>query len=253
MSRATDFKTGRPHDIGLRRHGCSHRLLPVQGTTANAARTIRVRYGSNNLEFDQFRVASAHFAQQPSGTTDRRDCVTSLPWPAPFSLKLNQAHVVRDMVAAFDPSALLQAHGAASLPRPNVKRTEPPRSARHQLPRHMCSDHRFAHARQSGTETVRADALRGHACALQQQVEFVGKHLRVAKPRASTQMCETIDQIEKRLQQNRPLKVVTVRYGRDEDRNAAQDRHFAAHPEDRDADVVSSKLYDEEMAEESDA
>jgi hypothetical protein len=40
------------------------------------------------------------------------------------------------------------------------------------------------------------------------------------------------------MQQNRPLKVVTVRCGRDEDRNAAEDRHFAAHPEDRDADVV---------------
>jgi hypothetical protein len=42
----------------------------------------------------------------------------------------------------------------------------------------------------------------------------------------------------RRLQQNRPWKVVTVRYGRDEDRDAAEDRHFAAHPEDRDANVV---------------
>jgi hypothetical protein len=40
------------------------------------------------------------------------------------------------------------------------------------------------------------------------------------------------------MQQNRPLKVVTVRCGRHEDRDAAQDRHFAAHPEDRGADVV---------------
>jgi hypothetical protein len=40
------------------------------------------------------------------------------------------------------------------------------------------------------------------------------------------------------MQQNRPLKVVTVRYGRHENRDAAQNRHFAAHPEDRDADVV---------------
>jgi len=82
--------------------------------TANAAMTVQVRYGSNNLEFDQFRVASAHFAQQPSGTTDRQDCVTSLPWPAPFSLKLNPAHVVRGMVAAFDPSkhmVRLRCHG----------------------------------------------------------------------------------------------------------------------------------------------
>ena len=51
-------------------------------------------------------------------------------------------------------------------------------------------------------------------------------------------LSQAVDQIEKRLQQNRPWKVVTVRCGRDEDRNAAQDRHFAARPEDRDADVV---------------
>jgi hypothetical protein len=51
-------------------------------------------------------------------------------------------------------------------------------------------------------------------------------------------LSQAVDQIEKRLQQNRPWKVVTVRYGRDEDRNAAEDRHFAAHPEERDADVV---------------
>jgi hypothetical protein len=44
--------------------------------------------------------------------------------------------------------------------------------------------------------------------------------------------------IEKRFQQNRPLKVVTVRCNVGEDRDAAEDRHFAAHPEDRDANVV---------------
>jgi hypothetical protein len=51
-------------------------------------------------------------------------------------------------------------------------------------------------------------------------------------------LSRAVDQIEKRLQQNGPLKVVTVRYGVGEDRNVAQDRHFAAHPEDQDADVV---------------
>jgi hypothetical protein len=51
-------------------------------------------------------------------------------------------------------------------------------------------------------------------------------------------LSQAVDQIEKRIQQNRPLKVVTVRYGRGEDRDAAQERHFAAHPEDADADVV---------------
>ena len=44
--------------------------------------------------------------------------------------------------------------------------------------------------------------------------------------------------IEKRSQQNRPWKVVTVRRGLKEDPDAALDRHFAAHPEDRGADVV---------------
>ena len=40
------------------------------------------------------------------------------------------------------------------------------------------------------------------------------------------------------LQQNRPLKVVTVRRSREEDQDAALDRHFAAHPEDRGANIV---------------
>jgi hypothetical protein len=51
-------------------------------------------------------------------------------------------------------------------------------------------------------------------------------------------LSHAIDLIEKRSQPNRPMKVVTVPCGYDEDRNAAEDRHFAAHPEDRDADVV---------------
>jgi hypothetical protein len=51
-------------------------------------------------------------------------------------------------------------------------------------------------------------------------------------------LSQAVDQIEKRLQQNRPLKVVTVRRGFKEDPDAAVDRHFAAHPEDRGADVV---------------
>ena len=53
-----------------------------------------------------------------------------------------------------------------------------------------------------------------------------------------SRLSQAVDQIEKRIKQNRPLKVVTVRRGRDEDRDAARDRHFAAHPEDRGANVV---------------
>ena len=67
-----------------------------------------------------------------------------------------------------------------------------------------------------------------------------------------SRLSHAVDQIEKRLQQNRPLKVVKVRRGFEEDPNAARDRHFAAHPEDRDANVVIFKFYDdEEMAGES--
>lgn len=53
-----------------------------------------------------------------------------------------------------------------------------------------------------------------------------------------SRLAQAIDQIEKRLQQNRRLKVVKIRCGFDEDRNAARDRHYAAHPEDRGANVV---------------
>ena len=48
--------------------------------------------------------------------------------------------------------------------------------------------------------------------------------------------------IEQRSQQNRPWKVVTVRRGLGEDGNAALDRHYAAHSEDRGANVVTFKF-----------
>jgi hypothetical protein len=117
-------------DAGLRRYECSQSFLRVQGKDCECGHDH-----SGQVWFQQSGVrpvptTSAHFAQQPSGTTDRQDDVTRLSWPAPFSLKLNPAHVVRGIVAVFDPSALPQAYGAASLPRPNDKPTEPPRSAR---------------------------------------------------------------------------------------------------------------------------
>ena len=55
-------------------------------------------------------------------------------------------------------------------------------------------------------------------------------------------LSRAVDLIEKRRQQSRPLKVVKVRCGYHEDRDAACDRHFAAHPEDRDANVVILKF-----------
>ena len=59
-------------------------------------------------------------------------------------------------------------------------------------------------------------------------------------------LSQAVDLIEKRSQQNRPLKVVTVRRRLHEDGDAAQDRHFAAHPEDRGANIVIFEFYKDE-------
>ena len=53
-----------------------------------------------------------------------------------------------------------------------------------------------------------------------------------------SRLSRAVDLVEKRSQRNRPLKVVTVRRGYKEDPDAALDRHFAAHPEDRAANIV---------------
>ena len=64
-------------------------------------------------------------------------------------------------------------------------------------------------------------------------------------------LSQAVDQLENRLKQNHLWKVVTVRRGLREDGNAAQDRHFAAHPEDQDANVVIFNFCDdEELADE---
>ena len=55
-----------------------------------------------------------------------------------------------------------------------------------------------------------------------------------------------VDQIEKRMQQKRPWKVVHVRCGYHEDRDVARDRHYASHPEDRDANIVILDFFDDE-------
>jgi hypothetical protein len=54
------------------------------------------------------------------------------------------------------------------------------------------------------------------------------------------------DVIENRGQQGRPWKVVKVRRSYDEDPDAARERHYAVHPEDRGADVVIFEFYDDE-------
>ena len=58
-----------------------------------------------------------------------------------------------------------------------------------------------------------------------------------------SRLSQAVDLIEQRSQQNRPLKVVTVRCRVGEDRDAAQERHFAAHPEDRGANVVIFHIF----------
>ena len=60
-----------------------------------------------------------------------------------------------------------------------------------------------------------------------------------------SRLSQAVDQIENRLKQNRPWKVVTVRRSLHEDGNTACDRHFAAHPEDRGANVVIYNFFGE--------
>jgi hypothetical protein len=50
-------------------------------------------------------------------------------------------------------------------------------------------------------------------------------------------LSEAVDRIESQSQQ-RPWKVVQIYCGYNEDMDVARARHYAAHPEDRDADVV---------------
>src|SRR5215831_17062600 len=58
-------------------------------------------------------------------------------------------------------------------------------------------------------------------------------------------LSRAVDVIESRSQW-RPLRIVEVRRGYEEDPDAALDRHYAAHPEDRGADVVIFKFCDKE-------
>ena len=50
-------------------------------------------------------------------------------------------------------------------------------------------------------------------------------------------LSQAVDRIENEIQP-RPWKVVQIYCGYDEDMDVARARHYAAHPEDRDADVV---------------
>ena len=61
-----------------------------------------------------------------------------------------------------------------------------------------------------------------------------------------SRLSHAVDEIERRSQQIRPWKVVTVRRGLKEDPDAARERHYAAHPEDQDANVVIFNFFDED-------
>ena len=71
--------------------------------------------------------------------------------------------------------------------------------------------------------------------------------LRATMVKASliSRLSHAVDLIEQRSRQNRPWKVVKVRRGFEEDGDAARDRHYAAHPEDRDANIVIFEFHDE--------
>ena len=56
-------------------------------------------------------------------------------------------------------------------------------------------------------------------------------------------LSEAVERIESQ-SQPRQWKVVEVRRDPEEDTDAALERHFAAHPEDRDANVVIWKFFD---------
>jgi hypothetical protein len=58
-------------------------------------------------------------------------------------------------------------------------------------------------------------------------------------------LSRAVDLLETRSQW-RPLRIVEVRRGYNEDQDQALDRHYAAHPEDRGGDVVIFKFCDEE-------
>lgn len=58
-------------------------------------------------------------------------------------------------------------------------------------------------------------------------------------------LSHAVDVIENQSQQGRPLKVVQVSRGYHQDPDAALHCHYAAHPEDRGADVVIFRFHDD--------
>ena len=64
-------------------------------------------------------------------------------------------------------------------------------------------------------------------------------------------LSQAVDRIENQ-SQPRPFKVVQISCSYSEDMDVARARHYAAHPEDRDADVIIRRFnHDEGIADES--
>ena len=61
-----------------------------------------------------------------------------------------------------------------------------------------------------------------------------------------SRLSRAVDLLEQRSHQNLSWKVVKVRRGWREDADAALDRHYAAHPEDQDANIVLLDFCDDE-------
>ena len=61
-----------------------------------------------------------------------------------------------------------------------------------------------------------------------------------------SRLSHAVDLIEQRSQQNRPWRVAQIRRDIGEDPDVARERHYAVHPEDRDADVVIWNFFDDE-------
>jgi hypothetical protein len=55
-------------------------------------------------------------------------------------------------------------------------------------------------------------------------------------------LSQAVDEVEKRLKPSRAWKVVNVPRGWEEHPDTALERHYAAHPEDRGADIVIFKF-----------
>jgi hypothetical protein len=157
------------------RYGCSHRLLRVRGRDCECGHDR-----SGQVWFQQFGVRPFPSCVSPFRTTalgynGSARLRHQLTLAGAFLPKVEPGAVVRGMVAAFDPCkhmVRLRRHGR------NDKRAEPPRSARHQLPRHMAaiiaSPMRVSRAPRPSAPTprVRPPAASG----------VLRQHLRVAKP-----------------------------------------------------------------------